>query len=67
MADRHPDRNRGSRLAKAWRGRVRADFEAGPLWVIDELIENERAAGRTKDLLDIALTEMHQPSNGPSD
>jgi hypothetical protein len=53
----------GVSFDEAWAGRVETEFEAGPLWVIgrNELIKNKRAAGRDKDLLDLALLERHGP------
>jgi len=49
----------GVTFAEAWASRVEAEFEAKPLYVIgrDALIVNKRAAGRPKDLLDVALLE----------
>ena len=49
----------GVTFAEAWRGRVDAEFVASPLFVIgrEALIKNKRAAGRDKDLLDVALLE----------
>jgi hypothetical protein len=49
----------GVTFEQVWRGRVAADFVAAPLYVIgrDELIANKRAAGRPKDLADIAALE----------
>lgn len=57
----------GVSFEEAWAGKVAADFEAGPLWVIgrEELIKNKRAAGRDKDLLDVAMLEMHDPGRTP--
>jgi hypothetical protein len=54
----------GVTFEEAWAGRVPADFEGGSLWVIgrEALIKNKRAAGRTKDLLDVALLEAHDPA-----
>lgn len=53
----------GVSFADAWASRVEAEFAVTPLFVIgrDALIANKRAAGRTKDLLDIALLEAHSP------
>jgi hypothetical protein len=47
----------------AWASRVEADFVGGRLFVIgrDALLRNKRAAGRDKDLLDVALLEHHAP------
>jgi len=46
----------GVDFRRVWKGRVYADFEAGPLPVIglDELITNKKASGRPKDLADVA-------------
>jgi hypothetical protein len=52
----------GVSFAEAWASRVEADFVAKPLFVIGRaaLLKNKRAAGRTKDLLDVALLEESQ-------
>ncbi len=49
----------GVSFREAWASRVVADFRAAPLFVIGRsaLLKNKRAAGRTKDLLDVALLE----------
>ncbi len=49
----------GVSFAEAWATRVEADFVVKPLHVIGRaaLLKNKRAAGRTKDLLDVALLE----------
>lgn len=49
----------GVSFDEAWEGRVEADFHGITLAVIgrDALLENERAAGRKKDLVDVALLE----------
>lgn len=54
----------GVSFEEAWASRVEAEFESKPLFVIgrDALIANKRAAGRTKDLFDIAMLENHVPS-----
>jgi hypothetical protein len=46
----------GVTFAQAWRGRVEADFDTKPLFIIGrrELLANKRAAGRAKDLADVA-------------
>ena len=46
----------GVSFAEAWAGRVEADFVQKPLFVIGRaaLIKNKRAAGRPKDLADVA-------------
>ena len=49
----------GVTFREAWKGRLRGDFggvEVGFL-AREQLVRNKRAAGRTKDLLDIALLE----------
>jgi hypothetical protein len=53
----------GVSFERAWASRVRARFVATPLYVIgrDMLIKNKRAAGRDKDLRDVALLEAHAP------
>lgn len=57
----------GVSFDEAWAGRVEARFEAGPIPVIgrEALIRNKRAAGREKDLLDIAMLERHDPDRNP--
>ena len=49
----------GVTFREAWAGRVEAEFAKKPLYVIgrEALIANKRAAGRDKDLLDVALLE----------
>lgn len=51
----------GVSFEEAWSSRVPAGFDGGTLHVIgrEALIKNKRAAGRDKDLLDIALLEHH--------
>lgn len=54
----------GVTFKKAWRGRVRVQLdghEVGFLGLKD-LVENKRAAGRPKDLLDVALIEEMGPA-----
>jgi len=53
----------GVSFAQAWESRVEAAFAKTPLYVIgrDMLIKNKRAAGRDKDLADVALLEHHAP------
>ena len=53
----------GVSFKEAWLSRVEAQFEATPLYVIGRamLIKNKRAAGRDKDLRDVALLEAHAP------
>ncbi|HTR53959.1 MAG TPA: hypothetical protein VMJ10_24860 [Kofleriaceae bacterium] len=52
----------GVSFAQAWKSRVEADFVTHPLYVIgrDMLIKNKRAAGRDKDIADVALLELHE-------
>jgi hypothetical protein len=54
----------GVSFEQAWRSRVRADFVLSPLYVIgrDMLLKNKRAAGRDKDLADVAMLEQHEPT-----
>ena len=49
----------GVTFDEAWRSRVSARFEGKPVAVIGlaAYVKNKRAAGRTKDLLDLALLE----------
>jgi len=49
----------GVTFARAWQGRVEADFILRPLFVIGrrELIANKRASGRDKDLRDVAMLQ----------
>ncbi|MBP9205369.1 MAG: hypothetical protein KBG28_15470 [Kofleriaceae bacterium] len=49
----------GVTFAQAWASRVEAGFLKRPLFVIgrDALIKNKRAAGRPKDLVDVAMLE----------
>lgn len=51
----------GVTFGDAWASRVEAEFVSKPLYVIgrDMLIKNKRAAGRDKDLRDVALLEQH--------
>lgn len=53
----------GVSFREAWAGRVKAEFVATPLFVIGRhaLIKNKRAAGRDKDLLDVAQLELLPP------
>lgn len=53
----------GVSFAQAWKSRVKAQFTKAPLYVIgrEMLIKNKRAAGRDKDLADVALLEHHAP------
>ena len=49
----------GVSFRRAWRGRSKAEFGPGPLFLIGrrELIVNKRASGRDKDLRDVAMLE----------
>jgi hypothetical protein len=53
----------GVSFREVWAGRVEAEFEASPLFLIGRhaLIKNKRAAGRAKDLLDVAQLEALPP------
>lgn len=53
----------GVSFRDAWATKVEADFDPKPLFVIgrNALIANKQAAGRPKDLLDIALLSAHKP------
>ena len=58
----------GVTFARAWRGRVEADFTLRPLFVIGrrELIANKRASGRDKDLRDVAMLQaLSSPAPRP--
>jgi hypothetical protein len=57
----------GVTFPEAWASRVEAEFEISPLFVIGRkaLIANKRAAGRDKDLLDVALLERHSGARRP--
>jgi hypothetical protein len=50
----------GVTFEAVWKGRVEAAFVAEPLYVIGraELLANKRAAGRAKDLADVAMLEF---------
>lgn len=57
----------GVSFDEVWSSRVEAEFVAKPLYVIgrEMLLKNKRAAGRDKDLRDVALLEEHgRPSTG---
>jgi hypothetical protein len=58
----------GVSFREAWAGRIEAQFASSPLFVIGRaaLIKNKRAAGRAKDLLDVAQLEVIPPP-APSD
>jgi hypothetical protein len=49
----------GVTFEEAWDGRVEAEFDPKPLYVIGraQLLANKRAAGRPKDLADVASLE----------
>ena len=53
----------GVSFEQAWKSRVKAKFVVTPLHVIgrDMLLKNKRAAGRDKDLADVAMLETHSP------
>ena len=53
----------GVTFEEVWAGRVEAEFESAPLYVIGraQLIANKRASGRDKDLLDVATLERAKP------
>ncbi len=55
----------GVSFARVWKGRARADFDPGPLYLIgrNELIANKRASGRDKDLRDVAMLEAIPPAS----
>lgn len=57
----------GVSFAQAWRGRAKADFGPGPLYLLGrkDLIANKRASGRDKDLRDVAVLEAMAPSGLP--
>jgi hypothetical protein len=58
----------GVTFARAWRGRVEADFTLRPLFIIGrrELIANKRASGRDKDLRDVAMLQaLSSPTPRP--
>lgn len=48
---------------EAWASRVEVEFIQKPLYVIgrEALMKNKRAAGRDKDLRDVAMLEEHAP------
>jgi hypothetical protein len=57
----------GVTFARAWRGRVKADFGPGPIFMIgrEDLIANKRASGRDKDLRDVAMLEAMSSAPAP--
>jgi hypothetical protein len=52
----------GVTFEEAWASRVKVDFHGIELFVIgrDALLKNKRAAGRKKDLVDVALLESDE-------
>jgi hypothetical protein len=52
----------GVTFGEAWASRVEVEFAPSPLFVMGRqaLLANKRAAGRDKDLLDVALLERHR-------
>jgi hypothetical protein len=54
-------------IEQAWKTRVKAEFAVAPLYVIGRamLLKNKRAAGRDKDLADVAMLELHTPIKKP--
>jgi len=52
----------GVEFDRAWRNRIQLEFEGTPAYCIGkrELIENKRAAGRPRDLADVAALEEIQ-------
>lgn len=54
----------GVTFNRAWKGRVKAEFAHGHLYVIgrNDLIANKRASGRDKDLRDVAMLEALPPA-----
>ena len=60
----------GLRFAAAWRRRVPSDFDGVPVSILsrEDLIANERAAGRPQDLIDVGnLEESGRLATGESD
>jgi len=57
----------GVSFEQAWKTRVKAEFAVAPLYVIGRamLVKNKRAAGRDKDLADVAMLELHAPIKKP--
>jgi hypothetical protein len=53
----------GVSFSDAWESRVEVDFSSKPLFVIgrEALIRNKKAAGREKDLRDVAVLAEHAP------
>lgn len=53
----------GVSFEQAWKTRVKAEFAVAPLYVIGRamLVKNKRAAGRDKDLADVAMLQLHTP------
>ena len=54
----------GVSFEQAWKTRVKAEFAVSPLYVIGRamLVKNKRAAGREKDLADVAMLALHSPA-----
>lgn len=54
-------------FGEVWHTHIAVDFEPAPLPVIglDELIKNKRAAGRPKDLADVAALEARRQGAPP--
>jgi hypothetical protein len=57
----------GVSFAEAWRGRLRTRLSGHTVYVIGlaAYLKNKRAAGRTKDLLDLALLEEMREKRKP--
>jgi hypothetical protein len=57
----------GVTFREAWNSRMEAEFQVSPLFVIGRgaLIKNKRAAGRAKDLVDVAQLEALPPPARP--
>jgi hypothetical protein len=57
----------GVSFRRAWAGRVEIRFVTPPLYVLgrEELLANKKAAGRDKDLRDVAVLEAHVPHSKP--
>jgi predicted nucleotidyltransferase len=59
----------GVSFEEAWASRQRVDFHGVELFVIgkEALLRNKRAAGRKKDLMDVALLEASGTAPGPKE
>ena len=57
----------GVTFEEAWASKQRVDFHGIDLFVIgrDALLRNKRAAGRKKDLVDVALLEAAKEAQDP--